>query len=56
LGESGWDSKLLAARRSLGGHAVAGRPCDELPEIASLLLTNFVERGEVQPRRFSTGP
>jgi DNA-binding NtrC family response regulator len=56
LGEAGWDSKLLArlgevwvAMPSLAGHA------DELPEIASLLLTNFVERGEVQPRRFSTG-
>lgn len=56
LGESGWDSKLLArlgevwvAMPSLAGHA------DELPEIASLLLTNFVERGEVPPRRFSTG-
>ena len=56
LGESGWDSKLLArlgevwvAMPSLAGHA------DELPEIAGLLLTNFVERGEVQPRRFSTG-
>ncbi|MDP3440478.1 MAG: response regulator [Azonexus sp.] len=56
LGEVGWDSKLLAklgevwvAMPSLAGHA------DELPEIASLLLTNFVERGEVQPRRFSTG-
>jgi two-component system nitrogen regulation response regulator NtrX len=56
LGESGWDNKLLAklgeiwvAMPSLVGHA------DELPEIASLLLTNFVERGEVQPRRFSTG-
>ncbi len=56
LGESGWDSKLLVrlgevwvAMPSLAGHA------DELPEIASLLLTNFVERGEVQPRRFSTG-
>jgi two-component system nitrogen regulation response regulator NtrX len=56
LGESGWDSKLLSrlgevwvAMPSLAGHA------DELPEIASLLLTNFVERGEVQPRRFSTG-
>ena len=40
LGESGWDSKLLAklgevwvAMPSLAGHA------DELPEIASLLLT-----------------
>ena len=56
LGEAGWDSKLLArlgevwlSMPSLAGHA------DELPEIASLLLTNFVERGEVQPRRFSTG-
>ncbi|QRM18239.1 response regulator [Dechloromonas sp. TW-R-39-2] len=56
LAESGWDSKLLArlgevwvAMPSLAGHA------DELPEIAGLLLTNFVERGEVQPRRFSTG-
>ncbi|MDP3638081.1 MAG: response regulator [Azonexus sp.] len=56
LGEVGWDSKLLAklgevwvAMPSLAGHA------DELPEIASLLLTNFVERGEVQPRRFSIG-
>ncbi len=56
LGEAGWDSKLLArlgevwvVMPSLAGHA------DELPEIASLLLTNFVERGEVQPRRFSTG-
>lgn len=56
LGEAGWDSKLLVklgeiwvAMPSLVGHA------DELPEIASLLLTNFVERGEVQPRRFSMG-
>ena len=56
LGEAGWDHKLLTrlgevwvAMPSLAGHA------DELPEIASLLLTNFVERGEVQPRRFSTG-
>ena len=55
LGEAGWDSKLLTrlseiwvAMPSLVGHG------DELPEIASLLLTNFVERGEVPPRRFST--
>lgn len=55
LGEAGWDSKLLTrlgevwiSMPSLAGHA------DEVPEIASLLLTNFVERGEVQPRRFST--
>lgn len=54
--EAGWDNKLVTrlgeiwiAMPSLAGHA------DELPEIASLLLTNFVERGEVQPRRFSTG-
>jgi DNA-binding NtrC family response regulator len=52
---SGWDVKLLArlaeiwvALPALAGHA------DDLPEIAALLLTNFVERGEVPPRRFST--
>ena len=33
---------------SLAGHG------DELPEIAGLLLTNFVERGEVPQRRLST--
>ncbi len=56
LAEAGWDSKLLArlgevwvAMPSLAGHA------DDLPEIAGLLLTNFVERGEVPTRRFSTG-
>ncbi len=56
LAEAGWDSKLLGrlgevwlAMPSLAGHA------DDLPEIAGLLLTNFVERGEVPARRFSTG-
>src|SRR5574343_504348 len=56
LAESGWDSKLLArlgevwlALPPLAGHV------DDLPEIASLLLTNFVERGEVPARRMSTG-
>ncbi|PKO42520.1 MAG: sigma-54-dependent Fis family transcriptional regulator [Betaproteobacteria bacterium HGW-Betaproteobacteria-4] len=55
LGEAGWDSKLLnrlgeiwVAMPSLAGHG------DELPEIASLLLTNFVERGEVPVRRLSS--
>ena len=55
LAEAGWDSKLLTrigevwvAMPSLAGHG------DELPEIAGLLLTNFVERGEVPLRRFST--
>ncbi|NTV68581.1 MAG: sigma-54-dependent Fis family transcriptional regulator [Azonexaceae bacterium] len=55
LGEAGWDSKLLArlgeiwvAMPSLAGHG------DELPEIASLLLSNFVERGEVPARRLSS--
>jgi DNA-binding NtrC family response regulator len=55
LAEAGWDSKLLArlgeiwvAMPSLAGHG------DELPEIASLLLTNFVERGEVPVRRLSS--
>lgn len=56
LSELGWDAKLLArlgeiwiAMPSLAGHA------DEVPEIASLLLSHFVARGDVQPRRFSTG-
>ena len=56
LAEAGWDQKLLArlgevwvALPALAGHA------DELPEIAGLLLSNFVERGEVPPRRFATG-
>jgi DNA-binding NtrC family response regulator len=55
LAEAGWDSKLLArlgeiwvAMPSLAGHG------DELPEIASLLLTNFVERGEAPVRRLSS--
>lgn len=55
LVEAGWDSKLLArlgevwvAMPTLAGHG------DELPEIAGLLLTNFVERGEVPLRHFST--
>ena len=53
--EAGWDSKLIGrvgevwvAMPSLTGHG------DELPEIAGLLLTNFVERGEVPLRHFST--
>jgi two-component system nitrogen regulation response regulator NtrX len=57
LGEAGWDSKLLAR------WAKSGWPCprwpgmrDELPEIASLLLTNFVERGEVRCAAFRPQP
>ncbi len=56
LAEAGWDSKLLTRLADvwitfppLAGHA------DDLPEIASLLLTNLVERGEVPARRLSTG-
>lgn len=56
LVEAGWDAKLIhrlgevwLGLPSLCGHA------DELPEIAGLLLSNFVERGEVPARRFSTG-
>jgi two-component system, NtrC family, nitrogen regulation response regulator NtrX len=55
LAEQGWDAKLLArlgeiwvALPALAAHA------DDLPEIAGLLLSNFVERGEVPVRRFST--
>ena len=56
LVEAGWDSKLLTrvgeiwvAMPSHAGHG------DELPEIAGLLLSNFVERGEVPSRRLSSG-
>jgi DNA-binding NtrC family response regulator len=55
LAEQGWDAKLLArlgeiwvALPGLAAHV------DDLPEIAGLLLSNFVERGEVPVRRFST--
>jgi len=55
LGEAGWEPKLLSrlfeiwiALPALASHA------DELPEIASQLLVNFVERGEVPNRHFST--
>lgn len=54
--EAGWDAKLISrlgevwiSMPSLAGHA------DEVPEIASLLLAHFVARGEVPPRRFSSG-
>ena len=55
LMDAGWDAKLVhrlseiwVAMPSLAGHA------DEVPDVASLLLSNFVERGEVPLRRFST--
>ncbi len=54
LAESGWDQALLSrlgevsiALPQLVGHA------DEVPEIASLLLSHLVERGVVPLRRFS---
>ncbi len=56
LGEAAWDSKLLSrvgevwiSPPPLAGHA------DEVPEIAGLLLTHFIERGEVPLRRLSSG-
>ncbi|MCE1182959.1 MAG: response regulator [Rhodocyclales bacterium] len=56
LHDAGWDHKLTTrlaevwvAMPPLAGHA------DELPDIAALLLSNFVERGEVPLRRLSTG-
>ena len=56
LAEAGWDNKLLhrlgeiwVAMPTLAGHA------DDLPDIAALLLSNFVERGEAPLRRLSTG-
>jgi len=56
LVEAGWDAAQLArlgevwlALPQLAAHA------DEVPEIASLLLTQLAERGEVPPRRFAVG-
>lgn len=55
LAEAGWEAKLLArlgeiwiAMPPLAGHA------DEIPEIATLLLSHFVGRSEVPTRRFSS--
>ncbi len=55
LVEAGWDSKLIGrlgeiwvAMPSLAGHA------DDVPEIAGLLLTHFVERGEVPSLRLAS--
>ena len=55
LHEHGWDAKLLNRLGDVwlglppfNGHA------DDVPEIANLLLGNFVERGEVPVRRLST--
>lgn len=56
LNEAGWDPALVArlgevwvALPQLAGHA------DDVPEIAALLLSHLVERGEVPLRHFSVG-
>ena len=56
LSEIGWDASLVArlgevwvALPQLSGHA------DDVPEIASLVLSHLVERNEVPPRSFSSG-
>ncbi len=56
LAENGWDAALLGrlaevwlALPQLSAHA------DEIPEIATLLLTHLAERGEVPLRRLSVG-
>ncbi len=56
LAEAGWDQALLSriaevwlALPVLSAHA------EEVPEIAALLLTQLVERGEVPMRRFASG-
>ena len=55
LAEAGWDSKLLnrlgeiwVLLLSLAAHV------DDVPEIATVLLTHFIERGEVPARHFSS--
>ncbi|MES2771094.1 MAG: response regulator [Pseudomonadota bacterium] len=56
LSEAGWDSALIArlgdvwiSLPQLSSHA------DDVPEIATLLLSQLVERGEVPLRQFSVG-
>ncbi|WP_301100855.1 response regulator [Propionivibrio sp.] len=56
LTEAGWDPALVArlgevwvTLPQLSGHS------DEVPEIASLVLSHLVERNEVPPRQFSSG-
>jgi len=56
LAEGGWDASLVArigevwlALPQLAAHV------DEIPEIATLLLTQLVERGEVPARHFAVG-
>ena len=56
LVEAGWDAALVArlgevwvALPQLSGHS------DEVPEIASLVLSHLVERNDVPPRQFSSG-
>ena len=55
LTETGWDTALVArlgevwvALPQLSGH------CDDVPEIASLVLSHLVERNEVPSRQFSS--
>ncbi|MBS1227166.1 MAG: putative two component, sigma54 specific, transcriptional regulator, Fis family [Proteobacteria bacterium] len=56
LTEAGWDPAVVirlgevwVTLPQLSGHG------DEVPEIASLVLSHLVERNEVQPRQFSSG-
>ena len=56
LTEAGWDAALVARLGEvwLGLPPLAGHT-DEVPEIATLLLTHMVERNEVPARTFSSG-
>jgi two-component system nitrogen regulation response regulator NtrX len=54
--EAGWEGALVArlgeiwvSLPQLSGH------CDEVPEIAALVLSHLVERNDVPPRQFSSG-
>ena len=56
LAEAGWDAAVVTrlgevwvTLPQLAGHG------DEVPEIASLVLSHLVERSEVPPRQFSSG-
>ena len=56
LTEMGWDAQLIARISEVwvALPQISGHP-DDVPEIASMLLADLAERGEVPLRRFSSG-
>lgn len=56
LTETGWDAQLIARIGEVwvALPQISGHP-DDVPEIASMLLADLAERGEIPLRRFSSG-